>query len=137
MLNTLDPAYNEFGFKDHPNLRSSFLCIRFTDSNVKKFSYNQQPLGTDSFFCIILLAVSGTQSLVKGPFWGYPSLRTPETGVPPRRIGVRPWTGYTAGGTPLAVTRKRTFLFRNLCDHFPQNKKWLLKTVVYIVEKNP
>ena len=46
---------------------------------------------------------------------GYPCLRR---GVPLARLGVPPApsrTGYVVGGTPLAVSRRRTFLFCNKC----------------------
>ena len=50
---TLGPAYNE-----HPTATSKFLCIKIIDSNVNKFGYNEQPLRTNSSFCIFPLVVS-------------------------------------------------------------------------------
>ena len=35
-------------------------------------------------------------------------------GSPPEMVGT--WTGYAAGGTPLAVSRRRTFLFEVVCN---------------------
>ena len=32
---------------------SRFPCIKIIDSNGKKFGYNEHPLRTNSFFCII------------------------------------------------------------------------------------
>ena len=49
---TLDPAYNEFGYNEHPVIVSRFLCIKLIDCNVKKFGYNEYPLITSSSFCI-------------------------------------------------------------------------------------
>ena len=62
-LTTMGPAYNEFGYKEHPAVMSRFLCIKIIDCNVKKSSYNKHPLLTSSFFCIISLVVSGTQCI--------------------------------------------------------------------------
>ena len=58
---TLGPAYNEFGYNEHPAITSRFLCTILIDSNVKKSGYNEHPPTTSSFFCIFLLVVSGTQ----------------------------------------------------------------------------
>ena len=58
--NTLGPAYNEFGYYEHPPTRSRFLCIKIIDSNVKKFGYYEHPPTTSSFLCIYLLIISGT-----------------------------------------------------------------------------
>ena len=30
-------TYNEFGYNEHPAIISRFLCIKITESNVKKF----------------------------------------------------------------------------------------------------
>ena len=60
-LDTLGPAYNEFGHSEHPAKTSRFLCINIIDCNVIKFVYNEHPLITSSFSCIFLLVVSGTQ----------------------------------------------------------------------------
>ena len=48
----LGPAYNEFGYNEHP-ATTRFLCIKIIDCNVKKFDYNEYPVETSSFFCII------------------------------------------------------------------------------------
>ena len=52
---TPGPAYNEFGYKEHPVVASRFLYIKFIDCNVIKFIYNEHPPITSSFFCIFLL----------------------------------------------------------------------------------
>ena len=57
---TLGPAYNEFGYNQHPAVASRCLCIKVIDCNVKS-SVKQDPFVTSSFFCIFLLAVRGTQ----------------------------------------------------------------------------
>ena len=49
------PPYNQFGRNEHPAKKiGSFLRARITDSNVKKFSYNEYPLRANSFFCILV-----------------------------------------------------------------------------------
>ena len=58
---TLGPAYNEFGYNEHPVIATKFLCIELIDYNVKKFAYNEHPLLTSSFFYTFLLLVSGIQ----------------------------------------------------------------------------
>ena len=58
---TLGPAYNEFGYNEHPPTTSRFLCIKIIESNVKKFGYYEHPPTASSFLCIYLLVVSGTQ----------------------------------------------------------------------------
>ena len=58
---TLGSAYNEFGCNEHPTTTRIFLCIKIIDCNVKKFSYNENPLIRSSYFCVFLLIVSGTQ----------------------------------------------------------------------------
>ena len=58
-IDTLGPAYTEFGYNDHPAKTSIFLCTILIDSNVKKFGYNEHPPATSSSFCTFLL-VSGT-----------------------------------------------------------------------------
>ena len=58
---TLGPAYNEFGYYEHPPTMSRFLCIKIIDSNDKKFGYYEHPSTTSSFLCIYLLVISGTQ----------------------------------------------------------------------------
>ena len=52
--NTLGPDY-EVRYNKHPTNR--FLLTKIIDSNVKKFRYNEHPIITSSFFCIILLVV--------------------------------------------------------------------------------
>ena len=47
---------------------SRFLCIKIIDCNVKKLCYNEYPLITSSFFCIVLLVVSGTQCTTQRVF---------------------------------------------------------------------
>ena len=59
--NTFDPAYNEFGYNEHPAIASRFLCIKIIDHSVKKFGYKKQPLITSNLFCIFLLVVSRSQ----------------------------------------------------------------------------
>ena len=48
-LDTLGPAYNEFGHNEHPAETSRFLCINIIDCSVKKFGYNEHPLTTKQF----------------------------------------------------------------------------------------
>ena len=62
---TLAPAYNEFGYNEHPDIASRFLCNNIIDCHAKTFGYNEHPLVISSFFCIILLVVSGTQCIFK------------------------------------------------------------------------
>ena len=57
----LGPAYNEFGYNEHPSTMSRFLCIKIIDCNIKKFGYNEHPLIMSSFLCIILNVVNGTR----------------------------------------------------------------------------
>ena len=47
----------------NPATTSRFICIKIFDYNAKKFGYNEHPLplAMNSFFCIFLLVVSGTQ----------------------------------------------------------------------------
>ena len=56
--NTLGPAYNEFGYNEHPAISSRFLCSIIIGSNVKKFGYNEHLPTMSSFFCIFFLVVS-------------------------------------------------------------------------------
>ena len=58
---TLDPNYNEFGYNDHPAIRSGFLSIKIIDSNSKKFGYNEHALIKSSCFYICLLTGTVTQ----------------------------------------------------------------------------
>ena len=34
---TLDPAYNEFGYNEHPAVMNRYLCIKIIDCNIKMF----------------------------------------------------------------------------------------------------
>ena len=68
-LCTLGPAYNEFGYSEHPPRTGRFLCISITDCNVKKLAYNDYPLITSSFFCIILHVVSWTWCICHTMRW--------------------------------------------------------------------
>ena len=43
---TLGPAYNEFGYNNHPATTNRFFRIKIIDYNVKMFGYNEQPLIT-------------------------------------------------------------------------------------------
>ena len=36
------PAYNEFGYSEHPAILGRFLCIKIIDCDVKKSGYNEQ-----------------------------------------------------------------------------------------------
>ena len=58
---TLGPNYNEFGYNDHPAVRSGFLSIKIIDSNSKKFGYNGHALIKSSCFYICLLTGTVTQ----------------------------------------------------------------------------
>ena len=57
----LGPAYNEFGYNEHPAITSRFLGDKIIHSSVEKFGYNEHPFITSSSFCIFILSVSETQ----------------------------------------------------------------------------
>ena len=46
---TLGPAYNKFGYYEHPPTMSRFLCIKTIDSNVKKVWLLRAPLYNEQF----------------------------------------------------------------------------------------
>ena len=58
---TLDPAYYEFGYKEHTVKVNRILRMKIIDCNVIKFGFNEHTPVTNSFFCIFLLVVSETQ----------------------------------------------------------------------------
>ena len=53
----------------HPTTKSGFLSNKIIDCNVKRFSYNEHPLTTSTFFCIFLSVVHGTQCSSTWPWW--------------------------------------------------------------------
>ena len=55
---TLGPAYNDFGYNEHPTVTIGFLYIEIIDSSFKKFGYNEHPFRTKSYFCIFLAKLS-------------------------------------------------------------------------------
>ena len=57
---TLGPAYNEFGYNEHPPTTSRFLCIKIIGNNVKKFGYYEHHPTRSSFLCSNLLVPRGT-----------------------------------------------------------------------------
>ena len=40
VTNFISPAYNEFGYNEHPAITSRFHYIKIIDGNVKKFGCN-------------------------------------------------------------------------------------------------
>ena len=59
-----------------------------------------------------VISGGGTQSLFPCPFQGLPPSQDRGTAPPPP-----PPTGYAAGGTPRAVSRRKTFLFSECIYH--------------------
>ena len=55
---TLGPAYNEFGYYEHPPTASGFLFIKII---VKKFGYCEHAPTMSIFLCISLLVLNGIQ----------------------------------------------------------------------------
>ena len=49
---------------------SRFLCIKLINCNVKTFGYNEHPLITNSFFCILLFVVRGEKRFNDLRAWG-------------------------------------------------------------------
>ena len=48
---TLRPAYNEFGYNEHPPTKNIFLSIKINDNSVKKFGYYEHAPTASSFLC--------------------------------------------------------------------------------------
>ena len=46
---TLGPAYNEFGYNEHPAITSRFLCTILIDSNVKRVRLQRAPTYNEQF----------------------------------------------------------------------------------------
>ena len=60
-LTTLGPAYNEFGYNEHPAITSNFFLWEKNTSDVKKVQLQRVPLITSKFLWIKLLVITGTQ----------------------------------------------------------------------------
>ena len=61
---TLGPAYNEFGYNEHPAITSNFFSQKkslLIDINVKKVHLQRVPLITSKVLSKKLLVVSGAQ----------------------------------------------------------------------------
>ena len=68
LVTTLGSTCNEFSYNEPRAFMSGFVGIKIIDCNGKKFGYNEHSLRTNSFFCIFLLAASGTQRNSKWKF---------------------------------------------------------------------